>query len=448
MAIITHPLVRQPLEKWFNMLFAWLGMMAIRIGLDKEIERQKPRKHHGAALLLTDFNSSKYQDVLAAAIVWERGKGTARTETPAIFIQKIREWTDVNEKNGNSDTRPYRSYQEWCDKNFPAQNFESMQRVVESLEKLGLLITEADPENGGRKRYAVNEAAVHDLIERWAAAHPKIAAHFRSMERRLPKESPRLDSESPRLDPSQKGLDNESDRLSNESQKGSNQFPKNAVHQAGIKRQPTSGSRGAARSLFEALLRQRTDSHSHNTSDQGDYSNRTTLDDNAPQSERTAVPHPGSAVPSPSVPGAELVIGTGSIKTPMDVYTTAHHQLSLLFDRPSFDMWLKTAALQRFELVDGTGVYTVGVPTAHAQDMLQHRYYRKVQRVFEGLQNHPVSITFAVLPPPKPVQPIDDDIDDAPVLRILREAALQREQANRNQERSGQRWNRGRQWRH
>jgi len=103
--------------------------------------------------------------------------------------------------------------------------------------------------------------------------------------------------------------------------------------------------------------------------------------------------------------------------TPHEVWNTAHHQLSLLFDRPSFDMWLKNAVLMHYQ----DGVYEVGVPTAHAQDMLQHRYYRKVQRVFEGLQNEPVQIRFVVYVPPAipTVRDLDDDDDDAPLLRLL-----------------------------
>ena len=100
--------------------------------------------------------------------------------------------------------------------------------------------------------------------------------------------------------------------------------------------------------------------------------------------------------------------------TPHEVWNTAHHQLSLLFDRPSFDMWLKNAVLMKYD----TGVYEIGVPTAHAQDMLQHRYYRNIQRVVEGLQNEPVQIRFVVyVPPALPMQPDLDD--DAPLLRLI-----------------------------
>ncbi len=77
-------------------------------------------------------------------------------------------------------------------------------------------------------------------------------------------------------------------------------------------------------------------------------------------------------------------------------------------------MWLKTAVLMKYE----DGVYEIGVPTARAQDMLQHRYYRNVHRVIEGLQNEPIQIKFVVYVPPVIPRPQDLD-DDAPLLRLL-----------------------------
>ena len=78
-----------------------------------------------------------------------------------------------------------------------------------------------------------------------------------------------------------------------------------------------------------------------------------------------------------------------------DAWKTIKHQLSMLLDRPSYDIWLKDARLVGYEC----GTFWIGVPTAHAQDMLQHRYYRNIQRVFEGLINRPVNLVFEVSPP-------------------------------------------------
>jgi hypothetical protein len=124
------------------------------------------------------------------------------------------------------------------------------------------------------------------------------------------------------------------------------------------------------------------------------------------------------------------VSGVPGTMTPHEIWNTAHHQLSLLFDRPSFDMWLKNAVLIGYE----AGAYIVEVPTAHAQDMLQHRYYRNAQRVVEGLQNAPVTIRFVAAAPihERPLsaserRELEDlrtlrdgpDEDDAPLLRLL-----------------------------
>lgn len=115
--------------------------------------------------------------------------------------------------------------------------------------------------------------------------------------------------------------------------------------------------------------------------------------------------------------GFDIPISPTTSMTPRTVWSTAHHQLSLLFDRPSFDMWLKNAVLLKHVLIDEISTYTVGVPTAHAQDMLQHRYYRNIQRVVEGLQNRPVKIEFEVYVPP--ARRTDPYPGDGSLLRLI-----------------------------
>ena len=327
------------------------------------------KTHHGAAPLLPDFNSARYQEVLAAAIVWARGKGTARSETPAIFIQKIREWTDYNTMQHASDPRPYRSYQEWCDHQFPAQNFESIQRVIQSLEKLGLLVTEQDPDCRDCKRYAVDENAVRDLVGRWAAAHPEIAARFRGTQ-------PRLDTESPRLDPSRDRLGIESGRLVNEShkvvKKESNQF-KNK----GASPRDTLTLRETDNSGFED---QSADSGSHPPSEslQSQTEDRYASDD----------AHQDG--PIPPVPLAPLP------QTDSGVWITAHNQLCHQLNDPVAAMWIKAAQLREYRCIDGMGVYTVAVTSESAKNGLSRGYYRKIESIFRGLQHGPVKIEFEV----------------------------------------------------
>lgn len=84
----------------------------------------------------------------------------------------------------------------------------------------------------------------------------------------------------------------------------------------------------------------------------------------------------------------------GGGMTAGEIWKTAHHQLSLLFDRPSYDMWLRDARFIGFDASSTT--FTIGVPSAHAQEMLQHRYYRNVHRVIEGLGNTPLTLVFEV----------------------------------------------------
>lgn len=90
----------------------------------------------------------------------------------------------------------------------------------------------------------------------------------------------------------------------------------------------------------------------------------------------------------------------GKGMTAGEIWSTTHHQLSVLFDRPSYDMWLKNAYLLGYQ----DTVFRIAVPSANAQDMLQHRYYRNVQRVFEGLSNIPVTLEFEVHLPLAPYQ--------------------------------------------
>jgi hypothetical protein len=327
--------------------------------------KPKPRpiilkQHHGSTPLLPEFNSARYQEVLAAAIVWTRGKGKARSETPAIFIQKIREWTEINRAKGFADPRPYRSYQEWCDKNFPAQNFASIQRVIEDLETLGLLITEADPKQAFKKRFAVNEDAVRDLVERWAAVHPEIAREFRGTVSRLDKESPRLDPSTTRLDPQSGGLDTESHKVV---KKASNQFK--------IKGASPKDTGPLARNDKISFDSEPADSDSHSLSDPLQ----------SPGQDASNGEHQDSPPPVPLTPSH-----TGK-------WETAYAQLAALLDRPTFDTLLKEAVL----LACDGGRYRVGVKSEYAQAQLSRGYYRKIENVFRGLHNAPVKIEFEVM---------------------------------------------------
>lgn len=382
--------LKYPLEKMQPYLLVWLQIVIARIlraqslvdiiipPIHKHRNRTfkiKPKppviavkQHHGAVPLLLDFNSSRYQEVLAAAIVWARGKGKARSETPAIFIQKIREWTDINKSKGAADPRPYRSYQEWCDHNFPAQNFESIQRVIESLETMGLLVTEQDPEQSFKKRFAVNEEAVRELVERWAAAHPEIAAHFRGTP--IPRKI-----ESPRLDPPTPRLDRESERLAIESHKAVKKESIQFSKKGDTPPHPAAATRFEPPALTDENKEVDSDSHA---------------DAVEPIGQSNATDESGFAGP---IPHSEAPL-TQIDETAAQVWDMARDQLSNI--DAMFKRWLQEATLRRFMCIDGIATYAVAVSSLQAKEMLQRRYYRNVERVFKGLQNAPVKIEFEV----------------------------------------------------
>ncbi len=374
---MTYITLKYPLENWWDHAILTMMFVAAWFGLDKMlIKKPAAKTYHGAALLIPGYDSGKYQQVLAAAIQFARGERTAKALDPAAFIQKVREWTDYNASRGKADTRPYYSYQDWCDEEFPHHNFASMQRLVKSLEKgeggLGLLITEQDSENEYKKRYAVDESAVNALVDQWAAAHPEAAKKFRGESRRLVSKTPRLEHES-------EGLAFESHKV-----------VKKAFKQSSINGASPKSTGPLARNDKGSLEGPSVDSGSHRKSD---LLQRLAEQQDTPEGERKNNPIPHSEAPLTQIdPVLDQPLSASTKMTPREVWKTSHHQLSLLFDRASFDMWLKNARLLAYE----NGVYRVSVPTAHAMDMLQYRYYRKIQRVFEGLQNTSVQIKFEV----------------------------------------------------
>lgn len=115
--------------------------------------------------------------------------------------------------------------------------------------------------------------------------------------------------------------------------------------------------------------------------------------------ERIAELEAREHIPPLSVP-VGLDVKPSDSMTVAEIWQTANHQLSLLFDRPSFDMWLKDAHVLGYQ----DAVLRIGVSSARAQEMLQYRFYRNVQRVVEGLGNTPITLQFEVSPPPLPHQ--------------------------------------------
>jgi hypothetical protein len=408
MSIMTHQILKEPLERWLPAMLFQVMALAAWLGVDRLYKRKKAKTYHGGTLYLPAYSSAKYQEALDAALKWA---GIHHSAHAAAMIQKIQEWTDHNLSVKRPDPRPYYTYDNWCKEHFPSHNAASISRLIRSLEKwenkkkgvpgLGLITTSRDKKHNGCKRYAVDDQAVDALMDRWAAAHPEAARKFRGESRRPTRESSGVERDSFRVI-------GESSGVTGESHTSSNQFNKrNSANQSGIKARSTGERRGAARGLTEALTE--IESHSHMQKVRNiDLGEDLALDAEHQAEERTGTSLPSSAGPLSPIDEASLDVPLpapgnglkrGTIETPRDAWNTAHHQLSLQFDRPSFDLWLKKAVLLKHALIDERSVYTVGVPTAHAQDMLQHRYYRNIQRVVEGLQTLPATIQFEIYAP-------------------------------------------------
>jgi chromosomal replication initiator protein len=97
-----------------------------------------------------------------------------------------------------------------------------------------------------------------------------------------------------------------------------------------------------------------------------------------------------------------------------DAWEMAYSQLELQLDRGSFDTWLRGAV---FLGVEGA-VFVVGVRSAYARDMLQHRLYRNVWRILSDVWDEPVEIRFEVHRPVKDEPP---QAASLPLFRLLAE---------------------------
>lgn len=99
--------------------------------------------------------------------------------------------------------------------------------------------------------------------------------------------------------------------------------------------------------------------------------------------------------------------------TPEEAWIAAYQQLELLLDRASFETWLKKAVFLRYE----SGVYTIGVHSSYAHDMLQHRLYRNIQRVLTETWGAAVELHFEII---RPAETAPTDLpEEMPLFRLL-----------------------------
>jgi chromosomal replication initiator protein len=98
---------------------------------------------------------------------------------------------------------------------------------------------------------------------------------------------------------------------------------------------------------------------------------------------------------------------------PQETWKTAYHQLELQLERPTFETWLKGAALLSVE----DGVFVVGVGNIYARDMLQLRLYRTIRRAVSEAAGENVELRFEVcqnLPEPEA-----ETEEEMPLFRLL-----------------------------
>jgi hypothetical protein len=360
---MTHITLKQPLEKLHSNVLSWLAGITLHILRLQAWARRvwaaviNETPHHGAALLMAG-DSLQGQRSLAKVLGGDMEK--------AMIVQKLHEWLEFNKAEGNYKNKrdgcwwTYNSYVDWCKNHFDWLSNDKFGRHIRALEKLGVIRTQQMKKRDRSKWYTVDYGRLHTLAR---AAGETLAL----MPARVRRERAPINSHHAPVNSHHADLHDDSSS--------------NAIKKTNALTQDT--ERGATRRLSEilterALTEAAPDSDSH-----------TEVAAIVGQSKGTGdSDFVGSTPPSSAPPP----IDEKAAKT----WDTAYHQLSILLDRPSFDMWLKGAQLRAYRCVEGVDTYTVSVINAHAQDLLQHRYYRNIQRVVAGMGNTPVEIEFEV----------------------------------------------------
>lgn len=104
-----------------------------------------------------------------------------------------------------------------------------------------------------------------------------------------------------------------------------------------------------------------------------------------------------------------------------DAWRIAHSQLEIQLDRGNFETWLRAATFLGYE----DEVFTIGVPSSMARDMLQHRLYKDVRRVLGDVCGAKVEVRFEVH---KPVRE-DDGPEELPLFRLMTQPSVVQETA-------------------
>ena len=110
---------------------------------------------------------------------------------------------------------------------------------------------------------------------------------------------------------------------------------------------------------------------------------------------------------------------------PQDAWNAAYHQLELQLDRATFDTWLRSAKFLDFN----ADMFVIGVQNSYAQDMLQHRLYRKIRRVLSDVYGHEVEAKFQI----HKLEPVEQSVaepEEMPLFRLLAQQEKQQPAAS------------------
>jgi chromosomal replication initiator protein len=104
------------------------------------------------------------------------------------------------------------------------------------------------------------------------------------------------------------------------------------------------------------------------------------------------------------------------IKSPVEAWEAAYHQLELQFEQDKFDTWVREARFLRYE----NGVFVIGVKSEIVRNMLQHRLYRAVARVVSDSWGQTAKLQFELARPVSTADKIDPN-DPLPMFQLLAE---------------------------
>lgn len=361
---MTHIAIKYPLEKLQSSVLIWLQAVTLRFVLMQAWARRvwaamiNETTHHGGGLLLNG-DSLRCQSSLAVVL---------GGSDHALILQKLHEWIEYNRTEGHTRNKrngawwTYNSYTSWRDEHFGWLSDDAIGRRVRDLEKLGVIRTQQLKRGDRRKWYTIDYARLNALLK-----DAKINAAMTLAPVKARRKAASLNEDAATANDH---AANSHDDSSSESQA----FKPNVVTQSSTNGPSAKDTAGAARKANDGL-----------EADAPTVADFATVEADFTTQDTPDGEHQDSPSPVPLAPSQNI-----------GVWKTAYSQLSLLFDRASFDMWLKAATLRSYQRIDGTDIYTISVKTDHAKEQLQYRYYRKIQRTFEGLGNVPVKINFEV----------------------------------------------------